>query len=138
MREERLEAAEIKRRDNLRYDHCFSSECITDKRTLQHTCKCGGKFSNGLTGFKAHEKSQVHQGRFPLADWDAFYDAHPAAPDVPAPAPAPAPVRSARASVHIADGGGVEAEDHAPRRLTRSPGAFTNGQYHAPSWLRLD
>jgi hypothetical protein len=131
MREVQLEAAEIKRRANLRYDHCFSSECITDKRTLQHTCKCGGKFSNGLTGFKAHENSAVHQGRFPAADWDAFYARHPATQNVAAPAAAPAP---ALAPVVV----GSPRQVHvSPRRLTRSPGSFINGQYVAPSWLRV-
>jgi hypothetical protein len=91
--EEEVAKAEQTRRDNLRYDHCVSGETMNAvKRTIQHSCKCGGKFSNGLSGFKAHEKSQTHQDHFPSADWDTFYAANPPpqrAAVLPAPAPAP-------------------------------------------------
>jgi hypothetical protein len=90
--EEEVAKAEQTRRDNLRYDHCVSGETMNaEKRTIQHSCKCGGKFFNGLSGFKSHEKSQTHQGHFPPADWDTFYAAN-LPPQRAAVLPAPAPV----------------------------------------------
>jgi hypothetical protein len=71
--------AECARRDKLRFDECVSSSA-TDERTYKTTwrCKCGGKWSNAITGFKAHETSKSHTDMFPTAGWHGFYAANPA------------------------------------------------------------
>ena len=91
--------AELARRDKLRYDECCMSR-VQNEQTYKTTCscKCGGKWSNDITGFKSHETSGKHEKMFPLASWASFYAAHPAAAaeavvaqaDAPPPAPAAA------------------------------------------------
>lgn len=71
--------AEEQRRDKLRFDECLASS-VYDDATVKTTyrCKCGGKWGNGVTGFKSHEKSQTHTTMFPIATWPAFYASRPA------------------------------------------------------------
>lgn len=35
--------------------------------------KCGGKWTNGLDGFKMHESSAKHRMKFTPSDWDVMY-----------------------------------------------------------------
>jgi hypothetical protein len=78
-RQRTISQAEIKRRENVRFDHCTASQHTNEKRTICHVCKCGGKWSNGMTGFKAHETtSQTHLHHFPPDTyWAALYDVVP-------------------------------------------------------------
>jgi hypothetical protein len=149
--------AEQARRDNLRYDHCHDGQAWNEaKRIMTHKCKCGGKFSNGMSGFKAHEKSSnAHKERYTLEYWNRFYANNPpqpvAAPQLVPPAlaqaaadqsleaGAPAPVSPApvlRRARGGEEAGSPRRAQVSPRRLIRSPGAVINGQYVAPSWLR--
>ena len=73
------ETNEVQRRTMLRYRECEESHVVdeaTQKRT--HLCKCGGKWTNGVTGFKGHEDAKKHQKKFPPEAWEALYAAHPA------------------------------------------------------------
>ena len=74
-RERAISKAEITRRDNVRFDHCTASQYTNAKRTISHVCKCGGKWTNGMTGFKTHETtSQTHLQKFPPDTyWAALY-----------------------------------------------------------------
>lgn len=83
--------AEEQRRDKLRFDECLASS-VYDDATVKTTynCKCGGRWSNGLTGFKSHESSKKYTTIFLIATWPAFYASHPA-PIVEAVAAAVAP-----------------------------------------------
>ena len=75
-REEELTKAEIQRRDVLRFNHCSESSKVLQNKNIEHRCKCGGKWSNGLPGFKAHEKNnKTHALHFPDTHWQRFYDA---------------------------------------------------------------
>lgn len=78
-RERAISQAEIKRRENVRFDHCMESQHSNEKRTISYVCKCGGKWSNGMTGFKSHETtSQTHLHHFPPDTyWTALYDVMP-------------------------------------------------------------
>lgn len=86
-RDAELSKAEIQRRDLLRMNHCTASQRITETQNTEHKCKCGGKWSNGLQGFKSHEKNGKHLQHFPDANWQSHYDAqvaaNPAAAAVP-------------------------------------------------------
>ncbi len=81
-REEDISKAEIERRDKLRFNHCSQSRRVLENQNTEHMC--GGKWSNGLLGFKAHEKSnQTHALHFPDTFWQRYYEAPPVA--IPAP-----------------------------------------------------
>ncbi len=83
-READISKAEIQRRDNLRFKHCSQSHRVLENQNIEHRCKCGGKWSNGLPGFKAHEKSsKTHAIHFPDTFWQRYYDAPSEA--IPAP-----------------------------------------------------
>ena len=71
--------AEQLRRDKLRFDECVSSS-VHEEASYKTTymCKCGGKWSNGIAGFKGHEQSKTHNTMFPIASWPSFYASHPA------------------------------------------------------------
>jgi hypothetical protein len=71
--------AEVARRDKLRFDECCVSR-VTNDQTYKTTyiCKCGGKWSNDISGFKSHETSGKHEKHFPPASWDGFYAVNPA------------------------------------------------------------
>jgi hypothetical protein len=85
-REEDLTKAENQRRDVLRFNHCSESQRILQNQNTEHRCKCGGKWSNGLPGFKAHEKNnKTHVLHFPDTHWLRYYDVHVGA--IPAAAP---------------------------------------------------
>ena len=98
--------AEIKRRENVRFDHCMESQHSNEKRTISHVCKCGGKWSNGMTGFKSHETtSQTHLHHFPPDTyWTALYDVMP---------PSQIELNGAAANPHVA------ANAAAPARVAR-------------------
>ncbi len=60
----------------LRFAECEQSrdvEAVTGKITYK--CKCGGKWSNGITGFKGHEDCGKHKQHFPPDSWEGLYSA---------------------------------------------------------------
>ena len=70
------DADEFKRRLLLRFAECEQSrdvEAVTGKITVK--CKCGGKWSNGLAGFKGHEDGGKHKQMFPVDSWEGAYSA---------------------------------------------------------------
>jgi hypothetical protein len=74
-REAALSKAEILKRDTLRFNHCSESHKLLENQNTEHRCKCGGKWSNGLPGFKAHEKNnRTHALKFPDEYWQRHYD----------------------------------------------------------------
>jgi hypothetical protein len=76
-REAALSKAEILKRDTLRFNHCSESRKVLENQNTEHRCRCGGKWSNGLPGFKAHEKNnKTHVLKFPDEYW--HYDSEPA------------------------------------------------------------
>ena len=88
-RDAEVSKAEMQTRDLLRMNHCTASQRITETQNTEHKCKCGGKWSNGLQGFKAHEKNnKTHLQHFPDAYWQPHYDAQIVA--IPAANAAPA------------------------------------------------
>ena len=124
---------ELARRDNLRYDHCCAGEVYDEvKRTMKHNCKCGGKFSNGIAGFKAHEKNaKKHLELFPAEDWEAFYARNAANPAPRQPVATAAPALVA-APAHVA----APAAAPAPAFVAFS--ARTAAGRHAPPPNRLN
>jgi hypothetical protein len=70
------DAEESKRRLFLRFAECEQSrdvEAVTGKITIK--CKCGGKWSNGISGFKNHEDGARHKLQFPHDSWEGLYSA---------------------------------------------------------------
>jgi hypothetical protein len=74
------DAEEIRRKATLRFQECELSH-VVDATThkITHKCKCGGKWTNGMTGFKNHEDGKNHKQHFPPDGWEALYSAPPAA-----------------------------------------------------------
>jgi hypothetical protein len=78
-READITKAEILKRDTLRFNHCSESHKVLENQNTEHRCKCGGKWSNGLPGFKGHEKNnKTHALKFPDEYWQRHYDSEPA------------------------------------------------------------
>jgi hypothetical protein len=74
-READITKAETLRRDTLRFNHCSESRKVLQNQNTEHRCKCGGKWSNGLPGFKAHERTnKTHALKFPDEHWQRHYD----------------------------------------------------------------
>jgi hypothetical protein len=100
---------EKKRRLTLRFTECEQSrdvEAVTGKVT--HKCKCGGKWSNGMVGFKNHEDGGKHKQQFPVASWDALYSVNVAEQPVRV---AGGEVDNAAASAAGVPGSGGEVEN---------------------------
>jgi hypothetical protein len=61
-----------------RASHCEASRSFDSTQLInKFKCKCGGKWSNGLSGFKSHEKNGKHTRKYPPDDWDRLYPLHP-------------------------------------------------------------
>jgi hypothetical protein len=58
-------------------------EAVTGKITIK--CKCGGKWSNGISGFKTHEDGGKHKEHFPPDSWEGLYSAAANRADQPQP-----------------------------------------------------
>jgi hypothetical protein len=82
--EERVQRAlskrEINERALIRSNHCEASRSFDDtKQKFNCKCKCGGKWTNGVDGFKSHEKNSKHEAFFPPNEWDQLYPQRAAA-----------------------------------------------------------
>jgi len=102
------DADESKRRLLLRFAECEQSrdvEAVTGKITYK--CKCGGKWSNGITGFKGHEDGGKHKQHFPPDSWEGLYSAAANRADQPVLAEN----AGAGAEDRLAVIGGAEAEE---------------------------
>jgi hypothetical protein len=80
------DADESERRLFLRFAECEQSrdvEAVTGKITFK--CKCGGKWSNGIAGFKGHEDGGRHKQLFPVDSWEGLYSAAANNADQPQP-----------------------------------------------------
>jgi hypothetical protein len=84
-----LSKQEENQRALFRFTQCQESRTFDpDKQKDSFKCKCGGKWTNGLDGFKSHEKSTQHERKYNPNMWEQLY---PAAPAPPAPHVEPAP-----------------------------------------------
>ena len=73
-----------------RFTECQASRTFDEtKQKDVFKCKCGGKWTNGLDGFKGHEKTVQHEKKYKPDMWEQLY---PAAPAPPAPHVEQAPI----------------------------------------------
>jgi hypothetical protein len=75
-----LSKREMNERALIRSNHCEASRSFDDtKQKFNCKCKCGGKWTNGVDGFKSHEKNSKHEAFFPPNEWDQLYPQRAAA-----------------------------------------------------------
>jgi hypothetical protein len=85
-----LSKQEENQRVMFRFTECQASRTFDETRQKDvFKCKCGGKWTNGLDGFKSHEKSGQHEKKYNPNMWEQLY---PAAPAPPAPHVEQAPI----------------------------------------------
>jgi hypothetical protein len=96
-----LSAQELNRRALFRSNRCEESRTFDEsKQKFFFKCRCGGKWQNGVDGFKSHETSRKHEAKYPPDSWnEGLYPVPPAA--------APAIVNAANAENDVALAPGV-------------------------------
>lgn len=85
-----LSTLELNRRALFRANRCEESRTFDEsKQKFIFKCRCGGKWQNGVDGFKSHETSRKHELKYPPDSWNeelyaVLPAAAPAANDAPA------------------------------------------------------
>jgi hypothetical protein len=76
-----LSAQELNRRALFRSNRCEESRTFDEtKQKFFFKCRCGGKWQNGVDGFKGHETSGKHLAKYPADSWNEdLYPVPPAA-----------------------------------------------------------
>jgi hypothetical protein len=88
-----LSTQELNRRALFRSNRCEERRTFDDsKQKFVFKCRCGGKWQNGVDGFKSHETSKKHLKKYPADSWNEdLYPVPPAAPPAVADDAAVAP-----------------------------------------------